>query len=231
MRYIILDTETTGLSVKEGHKIVEIGLIEMIDFNVTKSNLHFYVNPERDIDVEAQKIHGLSRKFLSNKPKFCDIVDNFLNFIRDDILVIHNASFDIGFLNEELLLCNKPQISFNRVIDTLILAKKRFPGARVSLDALCDKFEIQNSHRNLHGALIDADLLASVFIELNGGKQPNFEFVNKKIDLQEHNKENKTDDSLELEYKFIARKHSLTKEEEEAHNEMIKKIKNPLWNY
>ncbi len=172
MRHLVMDTETTGLSVKEGHRIIEIGAVEMVNFSSTGRSLHLYINPERDIDVGAQDIHGLSSEFLADKPLFADILTEFTDFIGDDLLVIHNAPFDIGFLNAELSRCGHQPLSMERVIDTLPLARQKYPGAQASLDALCRRFGVDNSHRELHGALVDADLLASVFVELKGGRQP-----------------------------------------------------------
>ena len=227
-----MDTETTGLSVKDGHKIVEVGLVEMKNLNITSLNFHTYINPEREIDFEAQKVHGLTLDFLKDKPLFKEIADEILNFINNDMLVIHNAAFDMGFINNELINCDREAIQSDKVIDTLLLAKKAFPGARVSLDALCDKFQIDNSHRNLHGALIDADLLASVFIELNGGKQPNFEFIKKNRIL---NRNNENLDDLNEKYQnkkimFNSRKSVITEEERKLHEELLKKLNNPIWN-
>ena len=227
-----MDTETTGLSVKDGHRIVEVGLVEMKNLNITSLNFHTYINPEREIDFEAQKVHGLTLDFLKDKPLFKEIADEILNFINNDILVIHNAAFDMGFINNELINCDREAIQSDKVIDTLLLAKKAFPGARVSLDALCDKFQIDNSHRNLHGALIDADLLASVFIELNGGKQPNFEFIKKDRIL---NRNNENLDNLNEKYQnkkimFNSRKGVITEEERKLHEELLKKLNNPIWN-
>ena len=232
MRHVILDTETTGLSVKDGHRIVEVGLVEMKNLNITSLNFHTYINPEREIDFEAQKVHGLTLDFLKDKPLFKEIADEILNFINNDILVIHNAAFDMGFINNELINCDREEIQSDKVIDTLLLAKKAFPGARVSLDALCDKFQIDNSHRNLHGALIDADLLASVFIELNGGKQPNFEFI-KKDRISNRNNENLGDLNEKYQNKkimFNSRKSIITEEERKLHEELLKKLNNPIWN-
>ena len=232
MRHVILDTETTGLSVKDGHRIVEVGLVEMKNLNITSLNFHTYINPEREIDFEAQKVHGLTLDFLKDKPLFKEIADEILNFINNYMLVIHNAAFDMGFINNELINCDREAIQSDKVIDTLLLAKKAFPGARVSLDALCDKFQIDNSHRNLHGALIDADLLASVFIELNGGKQPNFEFI-KKDRILNINNENLDDLNEKYQNKkimFNSRKSVITEEEKKLHEELLKKLNNPIWN-
>lgn len=173
-REIILDTETTGLSPKDGHRIIEIGALEMIDKVLTGEKFHFYINPERDIPEEAYKIHGISSQFLQDKPIFQDVVDEFLHFIKDGILVIHNAPFDIKFLNYELSLLKQSSLELDKTIDTLLIARKVFPGARVNLDALCRRFKIDNSSRQYHGALKDAELLSEVYIELTGGRQTSF---------------------------------------------------------
>lgn len=174
MREIILDTETTGLDPKSGHRIIEIGMLEVKNKVLTGNKFHFYINPERDVPMEAYKIHGISREFLLDKPLFAEIVDDFLSFIEGARLVIHNAAFDVKFLNHELSLLEKPSIEMNTVIDTLAIARKMFPGAKINLNALCKRFEIDNSSRNFHGALLDAELLYEVYIELIGGRQNSF---------------------------------------------------------
>lgn len=172
MREIIFDTETTGLEPAEGHKLIEIGCVEMIDGVVTGNHYHVYLNPERDVAAEAVAVHGLTRQFLSNKPIFAQEVGNFLDFIgENDVLVAHNAKFDMNFVNYELKTHGFDEISYKRVVDTLQIAREKFPGSPASLDALCRRFEIDNSNRELHGALLDAELLAEVYIELSGGKQ------------------------------------------------------------
>jgi DNA polymerase-3 subunit epsilon len=172
MREIVLDTETTGINPRDGHRIIEIGALELMHHLPTGKSLHLYINPERDIDAGAQAVHGLTSEFLSDKPVFAAIADEFLTFIGDDPLVIHNASFDMGFINAELEKLQRPLLPMARSIDTLAMARKKFPGAQANLDALCRRFEVDNSHRDLHGALVDADLLAAVYIELLGGCQP-----------------------------------------------------------
>lgn len=172
MRQIVLDTETTGLSPQEGHRLVELGCIEVMNHVPTGNVFHRYINPERDMPDGAFKVHGLSSEFLSDKPKFAEIVDEFLDFIAEDELVIHNAAFDMAFLNYELKLVSRPPIAARRAIDTLTIARQRFPGAQNSLDALCKRFDIDNSGRVKHGALLDAELLAEVYLELMGGRQP-----------------------------------------------------------
>jgi DNA polymerase-3 subunit epsilon len=176
-REIILDTETTGLDVLDGHRIIEIGALELIDNKLTEQQFHFYINPERSVSPGAYKVHGLSTEFLQDKPLFRDIADDFLAFIADSDLVIHNAPFDLKFLNHELSLLGLPSIISSRAIDTVVMARKLFPGSRVSLDALCKRYSIDNSHRSYHGALKDCHLLYHVYIELTGGKQKQFDIV------------------------------------------------------
>ena len=171
MREIVLDTETTGLDPKSGHRIVEIGCIELLHHAPTGQEFHAYVNPERDMPEDAFNVHGLSEVFLADQPVFAKIVDAFLNFIGDSQLVIHNAQFDMRFINAELDRLGRPILPMGRAIDTVAMARKRFPGAQVNLDALCNRFGIDNSSRSKHGALIDSGLLAGVYIELLGGKQ------------------------------------------------------------
>ncbi|WP_448950097.1 DNA polymerase III subunit epsilon [Labrys neptuniae] len=171
MREIILDTETTGLDPNEGHRLVEIGCVEMIDRNPTGATWHKYFNPERDMPVEAFNVHGLSAEFLSDKPLFADLAQEFVDFIGDAHLVIHNAGFDMRFLNAELKRVDKPALPMDRVVDTLAMARRKHPGARASLDELCQRYGIDNSKRVKHGALLDAEILAEVYIELTGGRQ------------------------------------------------------------
>ena len=170
-REVILDTETTGLSPLDGHRIVEIGAVELVNHLPTGRTFHVYLNPERDMPKEAEAIHGLSSSFLRDKPKFKDRLTDFLEFIADDVLVIHNASFDMSFLNSELAHCDITAIAPHRVIDTLLLARKTHPIASNSLDALCRRYGIDNSKRTKHGALLDAELLAEVYLHLIGGRQ------------------------------------------------------------
>ncbi|MGV8998607.1 MAG: DNA polymerase III subunit epsilon [Parvibaculaceae bacterium] len=172
MRQIVLDTETTGLSPQGGDRLVEIGCLEIINQVATGKTFHKYINPERDVPIEAFNVHGLSAERLSTEPKFAEIVDEFLEFVGTDPLIIHNASFDMGFLNNELKMTGRPLIEVARAVDTLLIARKRFPGAQNSLDALCRRFGIDNSNRIKHGALLDAELLADVYLELMGGRQP-----------------------------------------------------------
>ena len=172
MRQIFLDTETTGLSAENGDRIIEIGCVELVNRKLTGNNLHFYLNPERDSHEDALKVHGISNEFLRDKPKFAELAQQIVEYIHGAELIIHNAPFDIGFLNKELERVGKPPIAtyIEGVRDTLVMAKEMFPGKRNSLDALCDRFGVDNSGRTLHGALLDAELLADVFICMTRGQ-------------------------------------------------------------
>lgn len=172
MREIVLDTETTGLDPDAGDRIVEIGCLELINHVPTGRTLHHYINPERDMPLAAFEVHGLSTEFLSGYPVFAALADEIVEFLGDAVLVIHNASFDMKFINSELRRLSRPEIPMAQALDTVQLARRKYPGAQVSLDALCRRFEIDNGHRTLHGALLDADLLAAVYLELIGGRQP-----------------------------------------------------------
>ena len=172
MREIVLDTETTGISPNDGHRLVEIGCLELFNHVATGKTFHTYVDPERDMPEGAFKVHGLSEEFLRGKPKFADIVDEFLAFIGDDPLVIHNASFDMGFLNAELKKIGRTALPMARAVDTLDIARRKYPGAQNNLDALCRRFGVDNSGRTKHGALLDSELLAEVYLEMMGGRQP-----------------------------------------------------------
>ena len=178
LREIVLDTETTGLDPSAGDRVVEIGCVELSNHIPTDKTFHRYINPEREMPEQAFKVHGLSSDFLSTKPMFADVIEDFLSFISDSTLIIHNSSFDMGFINFELRQLGREPID-NPIIDTVGLARKKYPGASASLDALCKRLEIDNSHRELHGALLDANLLALVYIELIGGRQQNFTLSNK----------------------------------------------------
>ena len=176
MKEIVLDTETTGISVKEGHRIVEIGCIELDNLIPTKKKFHCYLNPERKVSEKAFEVHGYSDEFLSKQNKFANVKDEFLSFIKNKRLIIHNADFDIAHINNELLLCGENKIN-NEIIDTLTLARDKFPGSQVSLDALCKKYRIDNSRRVYHTALIDCDLLSKVYINLIDQKEPTLNFI------------------------------------------------------
>ncbi len=184
MREVVLDTETTGLSIQDGHRIVEIGCIELDNLIPTKKRFHYYINPERKVSEKALEVHGYTDNFLSDKNKFHEIVDEFLNFIKDKKLIIHNADFDLSHLNNELKILGKNPIN-NEIIDTLVLAREKLPGSSVSLDALCKKFRIDNTKRTKHTALIDCDLLAKVYVNLIDQKEPTLDFQNKEIDNNE----------------------------------------------
>ena len=183
MKEIVLDTETTGLSVKDGHRIVEIGCIELDNLIPTKNRFHCYLNPERKVSEKALEIHGYTDEFLSKKKKFSEIVDEFLTFIRDKNLIIHNAEFDLSHLNNELKILGKKTID-NKIIDTLILARDKFPGSSISLDALCKRYRIDNTNRKLHTALVDCDLLAKVYINLIDQKEPTLDLHDKDFNLK-----------------------------------------------
>ncbi|WP_020395843.1 DNA polymerase III subunit epsilon [Thiolinea disciformis] len=172
-RQIILDTETTGLDPQEGHRLIEIGCVEMVDRRLTGRNFHFYLQPDREIDVEAIQVHGITNEFLADKPHFEDIVDDLIAYLRGAELIIHNAPFDIGFLNHELNRTKrgfKPITEYCSVIDTLVMARQMYPGQRNSLDALCKRYSIDNAHRTLHGALLDSEILADVYLAMTGGQ-------------------------------------------------------------
>jgi DNA polymerase-3 subunit epsilon len=171
MREIVFDTETTGFEPGEGHRIVEIGLVELMDHFPTGRSKQFYLNPERDVPIESQRVHGLSGEFLADKPLFAHVADEFLEFVGDAVLVIHNASFDMKFINAELARVGRTPLSMARTVDTIEIAKRKLPGARYSLDELCRRFSIDLSAREKHGALLDAELTAQVYLELVGGRQ------------------------------------------------------------
>jgi len=189
MKEIVLDTETTGISIKDGHRIVEIGCIELENLIPTKNKFHCYLNPERKVSEKALKVHGYTDEFLATQKKFLNISDEFLEFIKDKRLIIHNAEFDMSHLNNELAILGKKKLN-NEIIDTLILARDKFPGSPISLDALCKRYRVDNSRRTQHTALIDCDLLAKVYINLIDQKEPTLNFnnqdyeKNKKIDLK-----------------------------------------------
>ena len=176
MRELVLDTETTGLDFENGDKIVEIGIVELENHIQTGNSFHYYLNPERDSSPEALKVHGLTTEFLSDKPKFEEIVEEFVDFLGDSKIIIHNASFDIGFINSQLKGCNFQEINEKRVIDTIVLAKNKYRGQSVSLDSLCRRYKIDITGREIHGALKDAKLLSLVYLELIGGKQTKLKF-------------------------------------------------------
>ena len=213
MKEIILDTETTGLSVSEGHRIVEIGCIELNDLIPTQNKFHCYLNPERKVSEKALEVHGYTDEFLSTQKKFSEVVDEFLNFIENKRLVIHNAEFDLSHLNNELALMGKKKLNNENVIDTLALARDKFPGSPTSLDALCKRYRVDNSKRTQHTALIDCDLLAKVYINLLEQKEPTLNFKNEEniktiINLNDTNQYYKkiikpTEEELELHKEYL----------------------------
>ena len=214
MKEIVLDTETTGLSVKDGHRIVEIGCIEIENLIPTKNVFHCYLNPERKVSESALKVHGYTDEFLADKKKFSDVADDFLNFIEGKKIIIHNAEFDIGHLNNELSLISKEKISKDNVIDTLEIARNKFPGSGISLDALCKRFRIDNSKREKHTALIDCELLSKIYVNLIDQKEPIFQFQKEII-----KKENENNEEIVYSKKII----KPSKQELENHKEFIKR--------
>ena len=211
MKEVVLDTETTGISVKEGHRIVEIGCIELENLIPTKNKFHCYLNPERKVSEKALEVHGYTDEFLSKQKKFDEIGEEFLSFIKDKRIIIHNAEFDLGHLNNELSIFGKKKID-NEIVDTLILARDKFPGSPVSLDALCKRYKIDNTKRTQHSALIDCDLLAKVYINLIDQKEPT-------LNLQDHDQENI---QLDLKVNYFKKIVEPTEEELKKHKEYLK---------
>jgi DNA polymerase-3 subunit epsilon len=227
-REIVLDTETTGLDPFSGHRMVEIGCVELMGHIPTGNHFHTYLNPERDMPREAENVHGLSGEFLKDKPLFKTVARAFLEFIGDAPLVIHNAGFDLKFLNAELDSLGLPLIKPERAIDTVIIARKMFPGSPANLDALCKRFSIDTSARTKHGALLDAELLADVYLELKGGRQSSMLSNPKEASAQS---QNPNPQSLTFigHTDLPARSFPPSSEELAAHKNMLEKIKNPLW--
>ncbi len=225
MREIIFDTETTGLDPQSGDRMVEIGCIEMVNRVPTGQVFHAYFNPDRSMPAQAEAVHGLSEAFLADKPRFAERAQELLDFLGDSPLVAHNAGFDFGFLNAELAICGMEAVSRDRMVDTVALARTRHPGAKLSLDALCSRYGIDRSHRTRHGALLDAELLAQVYVELNGGRQIGLELA--------------ADSNVALVTTFVSvrrerqfrppRPHGPSEAELAAHAEFLKTIKSPLW--
>lgn len=227
MREIVIDTETTGFDALNGDRVVEIGCIELLNHIPTGNEYQVYINPERDMPSGAFEVHGLSETFLSDKPLFADIVDDFLGFVGDDKLVAHNASFDMGFINAELGRLKRPAIAMSQAIDTVAMARRKFPGAPASLDALCRRFAVDASARTHHGALLDAGLLAEVYLALIGGRQPGLSLAASTIDktsslsaAPETASETRTREP---------RPHTSTDEEVAAHAAFVDGLKDPLW--
>lgn len=229
MREIVFDTETTGLDPFQGDRVVEIGCIELLNHVPTGRVYHQYINPERSMSEEVIAVHGLTEEFLSDKPTFKEIADEFLAFIGlDSRLVAHNASFDMKFLNAELSWVGKEAIGYERVIDTLVLARKKFPGARVNLNELCKRFHIDNSARIMHGALLDSELLAEVYLELIGGREPGLILEKKTNSIQKQ-----TVQKMDIKNRSFkeARSFPASQDEVNQHIEFIKGIKNNIWGF
>lgn len=231
MREVIFDTETTGLDPKTGDRMVEIGCVEMVGRVETGSSFHAYYNPERDMPAAAEAVHGLSRDFLSGKPLFADTFEELLEFLGDAPLVAHNARFDFGFLNSELIRIGREPISMDRMIDTVAIARKKHPGAKLSLDALCSRYGVDRSHRVKHGALLDAELLAQVYVELTGGRQiglglaADAEPTDKDADKGDSRKSAAETNQPRLE----ARPHTASPAELTRHSEFMAGIKDAIW--
>jgi DNA polymerase-3 subunit epsilon len=223
MREIVFDTETTGLSFSGGDRLVEIGCVEMINRVETGRTYHAYFHPERPMAPEAFAVHGLSDTFLSDKPKFAETVDALLDFLGDAPLIAHNASFDFGFLNGELGRCGRVAIDLSRMVDTLIIARTRHPGAKHTLDALCNRFGIDRSHRVLHGALLDAQLLAQVYVELSGGRQIGLGLVSETVEVERQTV------VLVPSVARPPRTFAPSPVELAAHAAFMKKVANPIW--
>ena len=227
IREVVLDTETTGLRPRDGDRIIEIGIVELINHLPTGKIYHKYINPQRDIPEESTRVHGITAEMVKDAPLFVHVVEEFLDFIQDSPMIIHNASFDMGFLNAELDRLCRPMIPTERAIDTLKIARKKFPGSPASLDALCRRFNIDLSVREKHGAWVDAELLAKVYLELIGGRQVSFQFQEDEdagMGIVE------VSDVLNLQKSFRpSRQYKLTDAEKENHQEFIKSLKNSLW--
>lgn len=227
MREIVLDTETTGLSPEAGHRLVEIGCLELMNHVPTGRYYHTYINPKRDVPAEAFAVHGLSQEFLANHPSFEDIVNDFLTFIANDKLIIHNAAFDMKFLNAELKSFKFSLLDSSRAIDTLLIAREKFPGSPASLDALCKRFNIDRTSRVKHGALVDSELLAKVYLELIGGKQPGLALDTNLVSGSQENVDIKRVEKIKETYP--QRIFRVSVEEQALHEKLVQKLKNPLW--
>ena len=223
MREIVLDTETTGLSPLQGDRLVELGCVEIFNHLPTGQTFHRYFNPERDVPDEVVRVHGLTNEFLADKPLFGNEAEYFLDFIADAPLVIHNAPFDMGFLNAELTRFGVPKLSKTRVVDTLPMARRKFPGAPASLDALCKRFGVDLSARAFHGALLDAHLLAEVYLELCGGRQPGLDMAQRVLQTEAEAGQ------TEARSFRAPREYKPSQAEQTAHEEFLAKIKNALW--
>jgi len=229
MREIVLDTETTGLDPKSGHRIVEIGCVELLNHVPTGETYHQYINPERDMPAEAERVHGLSIDFLSGHPVFAEIANAFVDFVGDATLVIHNAAFDMGFINAELDRLGIEAIPMSRSVDTVTMARRKFPGAQASLDALCRRFGIDLSGRQLHGALLDAQLLADVYLELLGGRQHGMDLAAEEAAAAAQAASDTPAAGDAPAGRRTPRPHTVSPEEEARHAEFLKKIGDPIW--
>ena len=225
MREIVMDTETTGLDPSSGDRVVEIGCVELINHLPTGKTYHQYINPQRPMPREAFEVHGLGDDFLSNKPVFADVADAFLTFVGDAKLVIHNATFDMAFLNAELQWLGRPPLPDSQAVDTLDIARKRFPGAQASLDALCKRFGVDNSAREKHGALLDSEILAEVYLELLGGRQRGLSLETRSAGGQATMRAQSWTPPPRPR-PLTAR---ITKQEEDAHSAFLDEIKDPIW--
>ena len=232
MREIVFDTETTGMDPFEGDRIVEIGAVELVNHLPTGNTIQLYINPERDIPAEAEAVHGITNEFLSDKPVFSQVYTDFMDFISDDAtLIAHNAEFDMKFLNWELEQVGHPPIGKVRVIDSLIIARQKFPGSPANLDALCRRFGIDNSNRSYHGALLDSELLAEVYLELLGGRQRGLGLIddgNKKASSNGNQAHTDTNLATKRPYRE-PRTYSPSADELLAHKEFLSKLEDPLW--
>ncbi len=225
MREIVFDTETTGLDPLSGDRLVEIGCVEMVNRVATGRTFHAWFNPQRDMPLEAERVHGLSAAFLADKPLFASLAGELLEFLGDSALVAHNAQFDFGFLNAELAACGREPVSLDRMIDTLSIARRRHPGAKHSLDALCTRYGVDRSHRIKHGALLDAELLAQVYVELTGGRQIGLELAGQvEVVVAEVRQFRPRTGTLRP-----ARPHSATPEELARHEAFLQSLNSPLW--
>ena len=225
MREIVLDTETTGFDAEGKDRIIEIGCVELFNYIPTGETYHVYINPKREVPIEAQNVHGISTEFLKDKPLFREIADEFIDFIQEDTLIIHNAPFDVGFLNAELGRVRRGLIDMNRVLDTLQVARRKHPAGPNSLDALCKRYNIDNSNRTYHGALLDSELLAEVYLELSGQRQAKLELASATGNKRENNETQTTPTSA----RPNPLKPRLSSKEEKAHRRFLKTLKAPLW--
>lgn len=228
MREIVLDTETTGLDPLQGHRIIELAALELVNHMPTGRSWREYIDPEREVEEDARRVHGIDNAFLEGKPKFAAVAEGFLEFLDEAAIVAHNAAFDLGFLKAELLRLGKPELP-NAVVDTLAMARQRFPGSPNSLDALCRRFEIDNSSRTYHGALLDCELLAEVYLELRGGRQPGLSLAEERAEAGQSGATLVALDTAAKRVRREPRAHAPTAEELEAHKAMLEGIKDPVW--